>query len=171
MRRADYLAANRGRRAPTSGFVLLVRDRADGDPAMRIGITVSSKVGGAVIRNRMKRRLRELARAVLPGTGIAGADHIMIGRKDGIERDFGLLRSDLEKALKKVASRILPGTGGADLKAPSVEGRRNVGGGRGTSEAGGGDSRSKAVLRGSPLQPSAAPSGPPPHLHPGEDLP
>jgi ribonuclease P protein component len=104
-RRADYLAANRGLRGPTPGFVLLVRRREDGDDSMRIGITVSSKVGGAVIRNRMKRRFRELARAVLPDTGIAGADHVMIGRKDGIEREFGLLHTDLERALLRLSSK------------------------------------------------------------------
>lgn len=103
-RRADYLAANSGRRAPTPGFVLLVRDRADGDPAVRVGITVSGKVGGAVIRNRMKRRLRELVRAILPDSGIAGADHVLIGRQSGIEREFGLLRADLEGALKRIRS-------------------------------------------------------------------
>ena len=51
------------------GFVLLVRTRGDGDPAMRLGITVTKKVGNAVVRNRMKRRFRELARAILPEAG------------------------------------------------------------------------------------------------------
>lgn len=87
------------------GFVLLVRERGDGDPAMRYGITVTKKIGGAVIRNRMKRRFRVLARELLPRLGIAGADHVLIGRGDGIERDFGLLRTELEKALGKVMSR------------------------------------------------------------------
>ncbi len=87
------------------GFVLLVRPRGDGNPAIRIGITVSRKVGGAVVRNRMKRRFRELARDVLPQAGLAGADHILIGRKEGIERDFALLRSELEKALRKLKNR------------------------------------------------------------------
>ncbi|WDA36586.1 ribonuclease P protein component [Sphingobium sp. YC-XJ3] len=104
-RRADFLAANRGRRAPMPGFVLLVRERGDGDPAMRYGITVTKKIGGAVIRNRMKRRFRVLARDLLPAHGIAGADHVLIGRAEGIERDFGLLRRELEKALGKVMSR------------------------------------------------------------------
>lgn len=85
------------------GFVLLVRNRADGDPAMRIGYTVTKKIGSAVIRNRMKRRFRALAREILPVNGLAGADHVLIGRAGGLERDFGTLRHDLVKALGKVA--------------------------------------------------------------------
>jgi ribonuclease P protein component len=104
-KRADFLAANRGRRAPMPGFVLLVRERADGNPAMRYGITVTKKIGGAVIRNRMKRRFRVLARELLPALGVPGADHVLIGRSEGVERDFGLLRGELEKALGKVMSR------------------------------------------------------------------
>jgi ribonuclease P protein component len=104
-RRADFLAANRGRRAPMPGFVLLVRERGDGDPAMRYGITVTKKIGGAVIRNRMKRRFRVLARELLPQHGVTGADHVLIGRSEGVERDFALLRTELEKALRKVMIR------------------------------------------------------------------
>lgn len=84
------------------GFVLLVRDREDGDETIRLGITVTKKIGGAVIRNRMKRRFRALGREVLPAEGLAGADHVLIGRKGGIERDFAALRSDFSKALERV---------------------------------------------------------------------
>lgn len=101
-RRADFLAANRGRRVPMPGFVLLVRPRDDGDPAIRLGITVTKKIGGAVVRNRMKRRFRSLARDILPAHGVAGADHVLIGRQVGLERDFALLRSELESALAKL---------------------------------------------------------------------
>jgi len=101
-KRADFLAANRGRRAPMPGFVLLVRDRKDDDPAMRLGITVTKKIGGAVVRNRMKRRFRALARELLPHGGFAGADHSLIGRAGGVERDFAALKADLEKALGKL---------------------------------------------------------------------
>jgi len=87
------------------GFVLLVRERGDGDPAMRYGITVTKKIGGAVIRNRMKRRFRVLARELLPDHGIAGADHVLIGRDGGIERDFALLRDELARALGKIMTR------------------------------------------------------------------
>lgn len=85
------------------GFVLLVRPRNDGDPAMRLGLTVSKKVGNAVVRNRMKRRLRALARAALPEWGHAGADHVLIGRAGGVERDFALLADELGRALAKLA--------------------------------------------------------------------
>ena len=84
------------------GFVLLVRDREDADPAMRVGFTVTKKIGGAVVRNRMKRRFRALAREIVPAKGLAGADHVMIGRSNGIERDYALLRSELEAALDKL---------------------------------------------------------------------
>jgi ribonuclease P protein component len=85
------------------GFVLLMRPREDGDPGMRIGFTVTKKIGNAVVRNRMKRRLRALARELLPVAGIAGADHVLIGRAGGVERDFALLRAELLKALGKIA--------------------------------------------------------------------
>src|SRR5918997_2941345 len=83
-KRADFLAANAGKRASGPGFVLMVRDRADGDPAKRVGFTVTKKIGGAVVRNRMKRRLRALAREIFPARGMVGADHVMIGRANGV---------------------------------------------------------------------------------------
>jgi ribonuclease P protein component len=101
-KRADFLAANAGKRASTPGFILLVRDRKDADPAMRVGFTVTRKIGGAVVRNRMKRRFRALAREIVPAKGIAGADHVMIGRAGGVEREFGLLRAELSGALDKL---------------------------------------------------------------------
>jgi ribonuclease P protein component len=101
-KRADFLAANGGRRASTPGFILLVRDRKDADPAMRVGFTVTKKIGGAVVRNRMKRRFRALAREIVPTDGFPGSDHVMIGRSRGIEREFALLRSDFTGALERL---------------------------------------------------------------------
>jgi ribonuclease P protein component len=101
-KRRDFLAANSGKRAPMPGFVLLMRVRDDGDPAMRVGYTVTKKIGNAVVRNRIKRRFRALARDVLPLSGVTGADHILIGRNDGLTRDFAQLKADLVKALAKV---------------------------------------------------------------------
>lgn len=102
-KRRDFLAANAGKRAPMPAFVLLVRRREDGDDAMRVGYTVTKKIGNAVVRNRIKRRFRALTRDVLPSQGIAGADHVLIGRPDGLTRDFAQLKADLAKALAKVA--------------------------------------------------------------------
>jgi ribonuclease P protein component len=101
-KRAVFGAATAGRRATTPGFVLLVRDREDSSPLMRVGFTVTKKIGGAVIRNRMKRRFRALARELVPAKGVPGADHVMIGRAKGVERDFGLLRSELADALDRL---------------------------------------------------------------------
>lgn len=85
------------------GFVLLVRDREDGEAAMRVGFTVTKKIGNAVVRNRMKRRFRALAREHLPGKGFPGSDHVMIGRAGGVERPFAELSLELVKALAKAA--------------------------------------------------------------------
>jgi len=102
-KRRDFLAANSGKRAPMPGFVLLVRRRDDDDPAMRIGYTVTKKIGNAVVRNRIKRRFRALARDVLPDNGVRGADHVLIGRADGLTRDYAQLKADLAKALARVS--------------------------------------------------------------------
>ncbi|MGN6817126.1 MAG: ribonuclease P protein component [Sphingomonas sp.] len=102
-KRRDFLAANSGKRAPMPGFILLVRRRNDGDATMRVGYTVTKKIGNAVVRNRIKRRFRALAHEILPVSGVAGADHVLIGRLDGLTRDFAQLKTDLAKALVKVA--------------------------------------------------------------------
>ena len=72
---------------------------------MRVGFTVTKKIGGAVVRNRMKRRFRALAREIIPSKGLAGADHVMIGRAKGAEREFGLLRDELAGALDRLRGR------------------------------------------------------------------
>ncbi len=98
-RRADFLAANRGLRVARPGFVLLVRP--NGLETMRYGITVTKKIGNAVVRNRMKRRFRELLWELLPNLGLPGHDHVLIGRDSGVERDFAKLREELGAALER----------------------------------------------------------------------
>ena len=70
------------------------------DGALRVGFTASKKVGGAVIRNRAKRRLRAAAAAVLPLSGIAGTDYVLVARRDTEGRPFETLLSDLASALR-----------------------------------------------------------------------
>lgn len=100
--RREYLAANRGTRVSTPAFVLLVHPRDAADRAsVGIGITVTKRVGNAVVRNRIKRRFRALARDTLSLHGIAGADHVLIGREAALDRPFATLSADLERALAK----------------------------------------------------------------------
>lgn len=76
--------------------------RPNGGLGKRYGITVTKRIGNAVIRNRMKRRFRELLWAALPEQGLADHDHILIGRDSGVERDFAELQADLSAALRRV---------------------------------------------------------------------
>ncbi len=73
-----------------------------------MGVTASRKIGGAVIRNRAKRRLRALAREVLPHAGRPGTDYVLVARAAMARRPFGALVADLEEALRRVHAR-LPG--------------------------------------------------------------
>jgi ribonuclease P protein component len=101
--RADFLLAARARHRGTKGLMLQARPRNDDNPAIRVGFTCSKKVGNAVARNHAKRRLREVARAVLPEKGRAGWDYVLIGRAGTTaSRDFQDLLGDLRYALKKV---------------------------------------------------------------------
>jgi len=106
-RRADFLRAAKARRQAMAGFTLQARrrDAAEGvDPAaVRIGFTCSKKLGNAVARNRAKRRLRAIARAVLPGAGRAGWDYVLIGRPETTAtRAFADLQADLAAALARI---------------------------------------------------------------------
>ena len=100
-KRSDFLAANRGLRVARPGFVLLARSN-DGQ-GKRYGITVTKKIGNAVVRNRMKRRFRELLWSALPDSGLPDHDHVLIGREGGVERDFAQLREELGAALARAA--------------------------------------------------------------------
>ncbi len=100
-KRADFLAANKGLRNARAGFVLLTRPNHGA--GVRYGITVTKKIGNAVVRNRMKRRFRELLRSALPERALADHDHVLIGRAGGVERDFQTMSDELAKALERAA--------------------------------------------------------------------
>ena len=88
--------------APAAIPPLAREPRGDDDPMMRIGITVTKKVGNAVVRNRVRRRLREIARMVIPGQARPGLDYVLVGRQGALKRDFVVLQQELLEALKKL---------------------------------------------------------------------
>ena len=101
--RADFLRAAQARRQSTAGFTLQARRRGDDSAVIRAGYTCSKKIGNAVTRNRAKRRLREIARAVLPQCGQAGWDYVLVGRPGAtVGRLFADLLADLATALAQV---------------------------------------------------------------------
>ena len=104
-KRPDFLAAATARAAPKGAVLIQARHRADDSATVRVGFTATRKIGGAVVRNRMKRRFRALAREIVPAKGMAGADHVMIGRSKGVEREFFLLRTELADALDSLRKR------------------------------------------------------------------
>lgn len=104
-KRADFLRAAAAVRASAPAFGLQGRARAAAEPAtgLRVGYTCSKKVGNAVARNRAKRRLREIARLVLPRHGRAGWDYVLIGRPDvTATSNFAAMQTDLIAALARI---------------------------------------------------------------------
>ena len=105
-KRAEFLAAAKGRRAAVHGLVLQALPRADDAPA-RLGFTVTRKVGNAVVRNRTRRRLKEAARLHLRDHPLAGVDLVLIGRDTTRGRRFAELMDDFRRALAKAG--VAPG--------------------------------------------------------------
>jgi ribonuclease P protein component len=101
--RADFLRAQKGVRRTTPGITLEACPTPPSyvvPSALRIGFTASKKIGGAVVRNRAKRRLRAAAAAVLPLSGRPGTDYVLVARRDTVDRPFDSLVSDLVEALR-----------------------------------------------------------------------
>ena len=111
--RADFLAAARGIKASASAFVLQAHPRQDAGPP-RFGFTVAKKVGNAVERNRVRRRLREMVRASAVAAR-RGHDYVVIGRRAALALPFPQLLAEFERALRQVHERI------ARRQPPSVD--------------------------------------------------
>ena len=99
--RADFVAAAAAPRVPRPGFILQCRSRGDTGPA-RVGFTVSKKVGNAVERNRVRRRLREMVRLSAPRLLPAGRDYVLIGRRAALDLSFERLVEDFSSVLGRV---------------------------------------------------------------------
>jgi ribonuclease P protein component len=111
-KRADFLAAAKGLACARGAVLVQALDRKDGRPAVRLGFTATRRIGGAVKRNRAKRRLREAARLTAPALARAGCDYVLIARGGAVLRPWPALLDDVKSALIRLA---------ADLGAPSGE--------------------------------------------------
>jgi ribonuclease P protein component len=111
LKRGDFLAAAKGRRASTALLTLQARLRPDEtDAAPRIGLTVTKKAGGAVERNRMRRRLRQAVRQIAPMAARSGHDYVIVARQEVLGASFSTLLADLESAFRRVhAASPAPG--------------------------------------------------------------
>jgi ribonuclease P protein component len=109
--RADFLATATGSKVPTAAFVLQTRRRDDSGP-VRVGFTVSKKVGNAVERNRVRRRLREIVRQAAAGCLRPGHDYVLIGRRAALELPFDRMVEQFDGALRRLQPpRPEPDTG------------------------------------------------------------
>lgn len=112
-KRAEFLFVRAGKRAGRGVVLVEARRRADTGP-MRVGFTASKKVGGAVTRNRAKRRLREAARQLLPEHGLPGADYVLVARQSTPDAPWPALLDDLKSALIRLRADLEAGATRAD---------------------------------------------------------
>ena len=102
--RPQFLAAAKGVSEARGAVVVQRLDRADGEATVRLGFTATRKVGGAVVRNRAKRRLREAARALAPELARPGSDYVFIARMGTADRPWDRLLDDVKSVLTRLAT-------------------------------------------------------------------
>ncbi len=103
-KRADFVKAAKGARAHGHSFSLQAARRKDeiepGPP--RFGFTVTKKVGGSVVRNRIRRRLKEALRLAPDLSARPGYDYVIVGRRTALSQEFAALREELARAVAEV---------------------------------------------------------------------
>ncbi len=113
--RREFLFVAAGASERKRMLVVQGRPRPVPRPAAGAGFTATRKVGGSVVRNRARRRLREAVRIHLPRLGLAGVDYVFIARQDTADCPWGRLLDDMESALLSLRRRISAG----DSQPPS----------------------------------------------------
>jgi ribonuclease P protein component len=103
-KRPQFLAAAKGVSLARGAVMIQRLDRRDDDPAIGVGFTATRKIGGAVVRNQAKRRLREAARALLPLHGVPGSDYVLVARQGTADRPWDRLLDDVASALTRLAT-------------------------------------------------------------------
>jgi ribonuclease P protein component len=106
-KRAEFLAVAKGRRQHQRSFVLQARERAECEPAgpaPRFGFTVTKKTGNSVIRNRIRRRLREIVRLHAAEDARPRTDYVLVGRIEALTTGFDALRGEFLRAMHKIHS-------------------------------------------------------------------
>jgi ribonuclease P protein component len=117
-KRPDFLAAAKGLACPRGAVLAQARSREDGSALIRIGFTATRRIGGAVERNRAKRRLREAARLLAPLHARAGCDYVFIARGGTGARPWERLLDDMKTALIRLAADLDAGAGEASPRQP-----------------------------------------------------
>ncbi len=107
-KRAEFLFVRAGSRVSKGAVMVEARRRAEDGP-IGLGLTASKKVGGAVVRNRARRRLREAARQLLPLHGVPGVDYVLVARQSTPEADWAGLLDDLKNALIRLRTELEAG--------------------------------------------------------------
>lgn len=82
---------------------MLSRNNPENGSGARIGLTVTKKLGGAVVRNRIRRRLRAAAREVFPVMATPGADYVLVARMAAYDRKYDALLDDMKRALLRLS--------------------------------------------------------------------
>ena len=110
-KRPQFLAAAKAHVYPRGAVLAQGRARRDEDPTINIGFTATRKIGGSVVRNRAKRRLREAARALVSDHGVPGSDYVLIARMGTAAREWPRLLDDVKSALTRLATAPAPPAG------------------------------------------------------------
>ncbi len=124
-KRRDFLAAAKAERAGVASFLMQGRDRGDGED-VRVGFTVTKKTGNSVMRNRIRRRLREAVQRVLPEAGRPGFDYVLVAREAALRTPFDNLVSEMERAVRKLHAPKAPKDASPKDKARSRQGAPRV---------------------------------------------